>query len=196
MVLGLVTFWTTRVGPIFELVIHRRAAAVRPARAAVAHAGLGPAARRRAAVQVDVRLPDRGAGRPTCRPSSCSAGWRCRCSGSRSALIVTADRLAVRGPALLRPVGGLTLRPLGRSLGAVLPRRRAERAPVPGELRRPAVPVGVALGTGLAVIGLVFSQTTELNGWSQPELLAVMGVHILHGRGHRHGRSSRTWSGS
>jgi viologen exporter family transport system permease protein len=39
----------------------------------------------------------------------------------------------------------------------------------------------IALGTGLAVIGLVFSQTTELNGWSQPELLAVFGVHVLMG---------------
>jgi ABC-2 type transport system permease protein len=39
----------------------------------------------------------------------------------------------------------------------------------------------IALGTGLAVIGLVFSQTSELNGWSQPELLAVFGVHILMG---------------
>ena len=39
----------------------------------------------------------------------------------------------------------------------------------------------VALGTGLAVIGLVFSQTTHLNDWTQPELLVVMGVHILMG---------------
>jgi ABC-2 type transport system permease protein len=39
----------------------------------------------------------------------------------------------------------------------------------------------IALGTGLAVIGLVFSQTTRLNDWTQPELLAVMGVHILMG---------------
>ncbi len=39
----------------------------------------------------------------------------------------------------------------------------------------------IALGTGLAVIGLVFSKTPELNGWSQPELLAVFGVHILMG---------------
>jgi ABC-2 type transport system permease protein len=39
----------------------------------------------------------------------------------------------------------------------------------------------IALGTGLAVLGLVFSQTPELNGWSQPELLAVFGVHILMG---------------
>jgi ABC-2 type transport system permease protein len=39
----------------------------------------------------------------------------------------------------------------------------------------------IQLGTGLAVLALVFSQTPALNGWSQPELLAVMGVHILMG---------------
>src|SRR5215212_11120833 len=39
----------------------------------------------------------------------------------------------------------------------------------------------IALGTGLAVLGLIFSQTPALNGWTQPELLAVMGVHILMG---------------
>jgi len=39
----------------------------------------------------------------------------------------------------------------------------------------------IALGTGLAVIGLVFTKTTHLNDWTQPELLAVMGVHILMG---------------
>ena len=40
---------------------------------------------------------------------------------------------------------------------------------------------GIALGTGLIVLGLVFGQTTSLGGWSQSELLAVMGVHILMG---------------
>jgi ABC-2 type transport system permease protein len=39
----------------------------------------------------------------------------------------------------------------------------------------------IALFTGLAVLALVFSHTSELNGWSPPELLAVMGVHILMG---------------
>ena len=39
----------------------------------------------------------------------------------------------------------------------------------------------IALGTGLAVLALVFSQTPALNGWSQPELLAVMGVHMIMG---------------
>ena len=37
----------------------------------------------------------------------------------------------------------------------------------------------IAVGTGLAVLALVFGQTSSLAGWSQPELLAVMGVHIL-----------------
>lgn len=40
---------------------------------------------------------------------------------------------------------------------------------------------GIALATGLAVLGLVFAQTRSLAGWSQPELLAVMGVHMLMG---------------
>lgn len=39
----------------------------------------------------------------------------------------------------------------------------------------------IQLLTGLAVLGLVFSQTPALNGWTQPQLLAVMGVHILMG---------------
>ena len=39
----------------------------------------------------------------------------------------------------------------------------------------------LALATGLAVLGLVFGQTTSLGGWTQAELLAVMGVHILVG---------------
>jgi ABC-2 type transport system permease protein len=39
----------------------------------------------------------------------------------------------------------------------------------------------IALATGLAVIGLVFSHTQTLNGWNHAELLAVMGVHIAMG---------------
>src|SRR3954464_13596379 len=39
----------------------------------------------------------------------------------------------------------------------------------------------IQLFTGLAVLALIFSQTPALNGWSQPALLAVMGVHILMG---------------
>ena len=39
----------------------------------------------------------------------------------------------------------------------------------------------ISLLTGLAVLALVFGQTTDLAGWSQAELLAVMGVHILMG---------------
>lgn len=39
----------------------------------------------------------------------------------------------------------------------------------------------VALVTGLAVLGLVYSHTNQLAGWGPYELLAVMGVHILMG---------------
>lgn len=39
----------------------------------------------------------------------------------------------------------------------------------------------IALVVGLVGLALVFSHTTELNGWSRPELLAVMGVHLLMG---------------
>jgi ABC-2 type transport system permease protein len=35
------------------------------------------------------------------------------------------------------------------------------------------------LTTGLVVFRLVYSHTTELNGWSQDELLAVLGVQIM-----------------
>jgi ABC-2 type transport system permease protein len=37
------------------------------------------------------------------------------------------------------------------------------------------------LATGLVVLALVYSHTTELNGWSQSELLAIMGIQILMG---------------
>lgn len=40
---------------------------------------------------------------------------------------------------------------------------------------------GLALATGLIAIGLVFSHITSLRGWTYPELLAVMGVHIFLG---------------
>jgi ABC-2 type transport system permease protein len=39
----------------------------------------------------------------------------------------------------------------------------------------------LALATGLVVLALVFNHTESLGGWSQPELLAVMGVHFLVG---------------
>ena len=39
----------------------------------------------------------------------------------------------------------------------------------------------IALATGLIGLAIVFAQTTELRGWTRPELLAVMGVHVLMG---------------
>jgi ABC-2 type transport system permease protein len=39
----------------------------------------------------------------------------------------------------------------------------------------------IALATGLIGLWLVFSHTTELGGWSQPELLTVMGIYMMMG---------------
>lgn len=39
----------------------------------------------------------------------------------------------------------------------------------------------VQVVTGLVVLALVYSHTTELNGWTQPELLCLLGIQILLG---------------
>jgi ABC-2 type transport system permease protein len=39
----------------------------------------------------------------------------------------------------------------------------------------------VAVGTALVVLALVYSHTPELNGWSQAEVLVVMGIQIMLG---------------
>jgi ABC-2 type transport system permease protein len=39
----------------------------------------------------------------------------------------------------------------------------------------------IAVGTSLAVLGLVFARTDSLRGWSVDELLVVMGVYVLVG---------------
>jgi ABC-2 type transport system permease protein len=39
----------------------------------------------------------------------------------------------------------------------------------------------VAIGTGLVVLTLIFDRTDQLDGWTRPELLVVMGVFTLVG---------------
>lgn len=39
----------------------------------------------------------------------------------------------------------------------------------------------IAMGTSLAVLALVFANTSDLRGWSAPELLVVMGIYVLVG---------------
>jgi ABC-2 type transport system permease protein len=39
----------------------------------------------------------------------------------------------------------------------------------------------LAVGVGLVVLALVYSHTNELNGWTQSELLVVLGIQILLG---------------
>lgn len=39
----------------------------------------------------------------------------------------------------------------------------------------------IQVGTALIMLALVYSHTTELNGWSEPELLTLIGVQVLLG---------------
>jgi ABC-2 type transport system permease protein len=39
----------------------------------------------------------------------------------------------------------------------------------------------IQVGTGLVMLALVYSHTTELHGWTEPELLSLLGVQILLG---------------
>src|SRR5205823_14194241 len=39
----------------------------------------------------------------------------------------------------------------------------------------------IQVATGLVVISLVYSHTARLNGWTEPELLSLLGVQILLG---------------
>lgn len=39
----------------------------------------------------------------------------------------------------------------------------------------------IQVGTALVMLALVYSHTTELNGWTQPELLSLIGVQVLLG---------------
>jgi len=39
----------------------------------------------------------------------------------------------------------------------------------------------IQIGTALVMLALVYSHTTELNGWTQPELLSLIGVQVLLG---------------
>jgi ABC-2 type transport system permease protein len=39
----------------------------------------------------------------------------------------------------------------------------------------------IQIGTGLVMLSLVYSHTDELHGWTQPELLSLLGVQVLLG---------------
>jgi ABC-2 type transport system permease protein len=39
----------------------------------------------------------------------------------------------------------------------------------------------VSIGVALVVLEVVYSHTPELNGWSEPELLVVLGIQLLLG---------------
>jgi len=39
----------------------------------------------------------------------------------------------------------------------------------------------IAIGTGLVVLALIFERTPDLNGWTRPQLLVVMGIYSIVG---------------
>ena len=111
------------------------------ASAAPADAALGAVAHRMAAVQVDVLLPDRVARRGHVDRTSCSADSASRRSGPRSARSAC-SRAGGSRRATTRRWGTDACASARRALR---PPRGAERAAVPRELLRRALPVG-ALG--------------------------------------------------
>ena len=194
--LGLITFWTTRVGPIFQLYI---AAELLLSGRLVPLTLMPDWAQRLADVlpfkwtfgfPIEALVGQPAGGPADRRPGDAALLDRRRLDPRPRRLALRRPPLQRRGRLMAAP----DRRPL-RLLWALLPRRGAlnelqYRANFAVQLFQSAI----ALGTGLAVLALVFSQTTELNGWTQPELLAVMGVHILMG-GVIGTSSSRTWSG-
>ena len=112
------------------------------------------------------------------RTPSCSAGWACRSSGSSSASAIfslvwrRADQ-ALHGGGQLMTTLRVALLHLRVGIMNDLQYRVNFALQVLQSL--------LALFTGLVVFALVYSHTTELNGWSQDELLAVLGVQILMG---------------
>ena len=114
-ILGMVTFWTTRVGPIFEMVFNASCCCP-AARAALAHPVLMAQLLATCCVQVDVRIPDRAlVGRLP--EAELLVGWRCRRSGSRFGSMAR-DRVSGGSPFGATPRGqlmaGRTAIPFGR----------------------------------------------------------------------------------
>ena len=175
--LGMITFWTTRVSAIFELAIARRAAPLRPARAARVHAAVGAGPRRLPALPVVVLLPDPVARR---RLLDERAARRARDAGALDRRPGRDDdgRLALRRPALL---GG------GELMSALRLGWLFFRVGSMNELQYRAnffiqlLQSAVSVVTAIVVLKLVYAQTDALNGWSESELLVVMGIQILLG---------------
>lgn len=178
--------------PLRDL-FHRRAASLGPAGAAGPHALVGADACGCSPFQVDVRVSDRGARgghvtRPTAvRPRYAGAvdGGRGRARGARLAgrhqTVHGGEQLMGAQPQGTEPVGHRDpLRPLKLAwifLRIGIMNEVQYRVNFFIQLFQAAV----ALGTALAVLALVFSHTRELAGWSPPELLAVMGIHVMVG---------------
>ncbi len=155
-----------------------RAPALRAPRPDAAHARLGAGDRSLPAVPVGLLLPDREPRRRPLRTRSSSAGSSCSCSGSSSGLRSSASPGGSRSVATRRSeaeVNAIRVSWLFFKLGVL--NEMQYRVNFFVALFQAAI----ALVTGLVVLALVYSHTDELNGWSQSELLCLLGIQILMG---------------
>ena len=175
--LGMVTFWTTRVSALFELAVGLELLLS----GRLVPLPLMPAWAEDVANVLPFKwsfyfpiqtlvgdLSNQGAARGTRDPAPLD----------RRPHRAVPRRLAVRDQALL---GGRELMRIGRlawlffKVGSL--NELQYRANFFIQLLQSAVSVGVAL----VVLALVYSQTTELNGWNESELMIVLGIQILLG---------------
>ncbi len=171
--LGMVTFWTTRVSAAVRAVLRSRAVAVGPRPPARPDAGMGAGRRRLLAVPMDVRLPDHGARRADLGPRSVprppGPGGLDRRRRARCAVDVAARCPQVHGGGRMR-LAWLFL-----------------RVGVMNELQYRAnffiqlLQSFIAIATGVIVLALIFDRTDDLAGWTRPQLLVVMGVFTIVG---------------
>src|SRR6266576_225803 len=159
-----------------RLVHGDRDAAFGPARPAEVDAGVGADARGLPAVQVDVRVPDRV---PRRRPFDPFAPARA-CGSSdvgRDRLCAVQVRVARRHQALFGGWRMNTLRVGWLYFKVGVLNELQYRVNFFVQVLQSLIQVG----TGLVMLSLVYSHTTELNGWSESELLTLIGVQILLG---------------
>ena len=180
--LGMVSFWTTRVGAIFELYIVTRAAALRPARAAARSCPTG-CRRLRGFLpfQWTFYFPIEALVGDLSNAELLRGLGDAGCCGRSIGIGALLARLAVRDQAL-HGGGELTMNDAPGRAGCYL------RVGVMNELQYRVnfvlqlLQSLLALAVGLVVLALVYSHTDELNGWSQPELLCRPRDPDPHGR--------------
>ncbi len=160
----------------------RRTASVGTTGPTVPHAGLGPAGFALPAVPMDLPVPDRDHDRPAqlapdrnrdCRPNWLGGRlWRSPSSSFGAAPSSATRRSEDEGDRRMRAI---------RLIWAYFRVAAANDLQYRANFVLQLINSALSLTTGLIAISLVYSHTDQLGGWTEPELLVVMGVHILLG---------------